>query len=354
MSNIPPHLPAPVCNVGDYRKWQRIKMILAATVFGLMAGVTGASIVLGWVWPGFAGGDTWILSRNVSDFTRESIEDRVRIELDDRIGSVYRELSATAGVNYLNKDKKIGEAFFISSDGWMALYYPAFDGSYKNWRVLLKNGSSFVVQKVVRDVNSNLVYLKISPINQSAQFKVVNFGDSVNINEDIFVYNNSSWHHTWVVNKISKAAIVPHLDSAPTLTYEIGNGFNAGNLAVNSQGKVVGVVTQDQYVLPSSYVVGILPSILSVQKVVYPSLGVYGWFSEEQPIIIKNESTVGFVVTRVMSGSNLKLGDVVLEINGTVVNAGNLWYNIISNQTVKLKVLRKGVVIELEQIIKQI
>jgi len=86
-----------------------------------------------------------------------------------------------------------------------------------------------------------------------------------------------------------------------------------------------------------------LPNILSAQTVVYPSLGADGWFSEEQPIVVASSSASGFAVTRVWSaGSKLRKGDIITEINGRVVTADDLWYNITGNTTVRLQINKGG------------
>jgi S1-C subfamily serine protease len=355
MSAVPPHLPSPSCNIEDHRKWQRIKILLVAVFFGLLAGVSGSAMILGWVWPGIGGGDTWIMSQGVNNLSRDFLEDRVRLELEDRFGTVYRDLSIIGGVNYLGADKKIGEAAFVSSDGWLVMYYPNYDGNYKNWRVLLKNGSSLAVSRAIRDVNSNLVYLKIVSPKSGAQFKVINFVDDIKPQEDVFVFNGGNWRHAIMINKLNRSFHLPHLDTAPSMAIELSENFNIGDLVVDAQGKVIGLMSSGRYVLPSYYISGVLPSVLSAQKISYQTLGVYGWFSQEQPILVKNEQLTGFVVTRVFAGdNNLKAGDIILEINGQLVTGDNLWYNVIGNKSVKLKVLRKDKMIELVRSIKEI
>ncbi len=350
MQSIPPHLPPPVCNVENHRQWQRIKILLVSVVFGMLAGATGASMMLGWVWPGFGGGDVWFLSKSVNTPPRDLLNAQTRIELTDRMGTVYRDLSTTAGLSFLSPDKKIGEAVFVSSDGWLILYYPTYSGDYKNWRVLLNNGRSFVVQKVLKDNNSNLVYLKINPEQAGSQFKVVNFSDDVNPADDVYVYNKNNWHHALVVNKIIQSPQLPHLDSSPNTAIELNENFDEGDIVVGTQGKIVGVVSGSRYVLPSHYVVNILPGILGSQKITYRTLGVSGWFSAEQPIIVKNEMTAGFAVAKViLENSSLKVGDIILEVNGQIADNENLWYTISSSQNLKLKILRKGKIIEFTQ-----
>ncbi|MFA6547459.1 MAG: S1C family serine protease [Candidatus Magasanikbacteria bacterium] len=350
MSIIPPHLPPPVCNIQDHHRWQRIKILLVAVVFGLLAGVTGASMLLGWIWPGFGGGNTWIMSSSVNNVSRDLLDAPTVAMLNDRVGSVYRDLSGVSGLSFLSPDKKIGDAVFVSSDGWLVLYYPNYSGDYKNWRVLLNSGHSFTVQKVLKDSNSNLVYLKINPEQAGSQFKVVNFSEDVKQLEDVYVYNNNTWHHTLVANKTAQSFHVPHLDSAPSTVIELSESFNEGDLAVDLQGKVVGMVSGGKYVLPSQYISNVLPGVLGTQKVTYRTLGTYGWFSEQQPIIVKNELIAGYAVSRVfLDNSKLKAGDIILEVSGQVVGSDNLWYNINNNQNLKLKVLRKGKIVEFTQ-----
>jgi S1-C subfamily serine protease len=92
-----------------------------------------------------------------------------------------------------------------------------------------------------------------------------------------------------------------------------------------------------------------LPKVLSQQPLSYPSLGVDGWFGDEQTIISEKIKVQGFMVTNVWSASSvLRRGDVLLEVNGRIVTPDNLWYTINNNQTVKVKILRATKVVELE------
>jgi len=130
---FPPHLPAPSCNVASHRKWQRIKILLAAAVFGLVAGLSGAAIMLGWIWPGWGGGDDWMVSRvNNSWLNRTQLEERVRIEMADRVAVVYSRANVWHGANYFSETDKIGEASVVTSDGWLVMHYQGSVGGYKS------------------------------------------------------------------------------------------------------------------------------------------------------------------------------------------------------------------------------
>ncbi len=354
MSSNPPHLPAPTCNLEHHRKWERLKLLLMAVFFGLLAGGTGAAMILGWVWPGLGGGDSWILSHVSSNPTHDVLDDQIRVELEDRIGAVYRDFSGVSGLNYFSNDKKIADVFLVSSDGWLVFYDNKIETNFKTWQVILKNGNVYNVQKVLHDANANLTYLKINSVDSSEQFKVASFADDAKPNSDVFVYDQGVWKRATVLAKVPHAFRLPHLDSAPSQAFEITTNFSVGDIVANAQGKIVGVISESNFVLPAQYLTDVLPGILSAQKVAYSTLGVYGWFSDEQPLLGKDGKIDGFVVAKVNGDSKLKLGDVITDINGNIVNSDNLWYNIISSQSVKLQVLRKGKTMEIIQDIKQI
>jgi S1-C subfamily serine protease len=134
-----------------------------------------------------------------------------------------------------------------------------------------------------------------------------------------------------------------HLDSAPILFYSLSTNFKPGSWVLNKQGRLIGVVTKDQLILPSRFVTSLLPSILTKQNLTYQSFGVEGWFSEEQPIVFQGLKLNGFVVSQVISKTSpLKKGDVILEINNEIVNPEFLWYTLKNSSEVSLKILRQG------------
>jgi len=130
---LPPHLPPPVCNIADHKKWLRLKLILASAAFGLLAGLSGASILLGWIWPGYGGTDVWtVTEQNRSALSKVQLEEKIAKEIQERIFSVYARATAFNSDSYLKKSDKLGEGVAISSDGWLAMYLPDYNGVYKN------------------------------------------------------------------------------------------------------------------------------------------------------------------------------------------------------------------------------
>jgi hypothetical protein len=337
----PPHLPPKTSNIEIHRLWQRLKILLAVVGISLVAGMSGASMMLGWIWPRFAEGDTWITSYTSPGLSRAQLENRVREEVSSRIVAVHKGLGSLSGVNYLNK--KIGDGIILSSDGWLAMYQPNYDGNYKNLYVVTDDGQVWQPEKALLDKFSGILYLKI----KDNQFKVAGFIDENSPIDDIFVFQNSYWYHGFALYP-SLNYKIPHLDSAPLLSYSLNGSFNVGEVAINSQGRIVGFVTEKNLLLPSFYLTRVLSKVLSQQTLSYPSLGVDGWFGDEQTIVSEKTKVQGFVVSSVWSASNLlRRGDVLVEINGRIVTPDNLWYNINDNQTVNVKVLRAGKVMDL-------
>lgn len=345
---LPPHLPPKSCSIENHRHWRRLKILLVAAVFGLIAGMSGASMMLGWIWPRFAEGDSWITSYTSPGLTRAQLENRIQEEISSRIVAVYKSFVSlnlstgqAGGTNYLNK--KIGDGIIVSSDGWFAMYHPNYDGNHKNLYALTKDGRVLQAEKAQLDKYSGILYVKI----KDQQFKVVGFNDADSSLDDLFVFQNYYWHHASALYPFLNYKI-PHLDSAPLLSYSLSNSFNAGEIVINNRGQVVGFINEKNLLLPSLYITRILPKVLSQQAISYPSLGVEGWFSQEQPIVFKNERVSGFLVANIWSVPNpLRRGDVLMEINGRVVTADNLWYIISSGQTLNVKILRAGKTVEL-------
>ncbi len=359
--SVPPHLPPPVCNIKAHRNWQRLKILLAAAVFGLVAGLAGASVMLGWIWPGFGGGDTWIISQqNRTALNRVQLEDRVRAEISDRIVGVYSQLDGNASnVGYVRADNKIGDAIILSSDGWLAMYHKGGVGSYKKWKVMASDGALYDLEKALFDDRTDILFLKISLQKESdrqrsgGQFKVVGFSDKVSVLDEVYVYENNIWQYTWINSVVPGALGTPHVDTAPAWAYMLRYDFAPGSVVVNSQGRIVGIVVDGGYLLPYQFVTRPMAQVLGQQKIVYPTLGVEGWYDFEWPMVVNNERQVGFYVSRLVDKKSiLRVGDIIVEIDGKLIGSAvgtseDLWYNLDGKNNTRLKILRAGKSLEI-------
>lgn len=349
---FPPHLPAPSCSIPAHRKWQRVKILLAATFFGLVAGLTGAAIMLGWIWQGWGGGDDWMVSRvNNSWLTHTQLEERMRVEMSDRVAVVYARANSLRGVSYFSADEKISEAIAVTSDGWLAMSYSGSVAGYKSWQVLL-NDEVYGITKILSDSNSGLVYFKLAENKQVAgregvQFKIVSFeNELINVGDEVYILQNGNWQYAIVDQILAKSANVPHIDSAPATRYTLNINLNPGEVVIDKSGKTIGVVMGDGTVLPARYISRVLAGVLEKKAIYYPTFGLEGWYNSERPIALETESLVGFFVTK--GSGNVHAGDVITEINGQVVKEDVLWYNLNAATTAKVKVNRVGEILELD------
>lgn len=351
----PPHLPPKTENPETKKFLHRLKWFLFILVISLIAGMSGASMMLGWVWPKFTEDDAWITSYTRAGLSRAQLENLIREEISSRILTVYRGSTSLGGVSYFSK--KIGDGIMLSSDGWLATYQPAYDGVHKNISVVSSDGNVYVAEDAVWDKYAGVLYIKIT----SDQFKVVEFVEENMPLDDVFIWQDADWYHGTILYPVLNYKI-PHLDAAPVRSYSVSSVFSPGSIAINNQGRVAGFISESGVLLPISRLTHVLSAVLSKQTISYPSLGVEGWFSEEQEVFVESknktgvkEKTNGFLVTNILSsGNSLRKGDLITEINGRIVSVDNLWYIISAAQTVQTKVLRAGKIMEIDVQVVQI
>lgn len=357
---LAPHLPAPSCNIKGHERWINLKCILASSFLGLVAGVSGASIVLGWIWPNYGEGDTWIVSRSKGVSTGTNLEEIVRKESTERIFSVYRGSSKIDSLEYLPLSEKIGEAVAISSDGWLAMYVKqgisaAITGKL---RIISSDGAVFAAEKYLFDYQTKIAYIKISgSVKTSAedsattQFKVASFEEIGREYQEIFVHESGDWRFAETGYRKNLPPLTSRIDSAPSYVYSLNGNFSAGSVAITARGRVAGFITDTNELIPAVALTRIMPGVLDRQKIEYPSFGVSGWFSEIQPAFSQGNKLTGFVVANVWSrASKLRRGDVIMEINGQIIRDESLWYNI-GDKEVTLTISRAGKVFDLTAVI---
>lgn len=354
MSQFPPHLPPKACSIEQHHRLERIKDWLAATAFGLLAGFTGAFMVLGWIWPAVGEGEIWGSVRYPTGVSKSQLEDRIQREMSNQVVSVYAKSATLGEISYFAESDKVGEAFVVGNvDGWLAMYVPTFDGLIASWQVLGRAGGVYKVEQAIYDERAKLVYLKMKGFDKEIEvrrdeFKAVTFASDVKQFDDVFVLENGVWQRTFVEHMEPGAFSVPHLDSAPNTAYVLDRAFNVGSPVISPQGRIVGVVTSGRVVLPYSSMERALPSVLGAQKVSYATLGAEGWFNEEQPVIVDGTRVSGFAVSKIVSPrSVLRRGDVILEVNGQVMTSDVLWYTT-GEEKLRLKVYRGGETVEVE------
>lgn len=352
----PPHLPPKSSNLKMRQLSQNLRVIFLSTVLGVLAGITGASIVLGWIWPYVGEGDTWASSKIKSSFSIKQLEDHTQKEMEERMVKIYRKSSIFYGTTYLDNVDYVGEGVVVGTDGWVVFYTNTQFSDYTNWQILDKKGNLYKVNEIYKDPYSSLVYFHINFKNQESQFKVATFfNDKINSGEDVYVFSDGSWHHSFVKYPLYVKSVNPHLDTKYLFRFSLAFEFKTGEIVISKQGRFLGFVDSQNLLMPFNLVSKTLPKALSRNQITYPSLGVEGKFSSETPIVLKDNLQDGFLVMRILKNkTSLRLGDVVLKINGAQINSEDLWSQLVGLEKATLTVLRSGEIVEFETLIFEI
>lgn len=351
---FPPHLPPPVCNLSHHHQWQRLKIIGVATFFGLGAGISGAAVLLGWIWPGFGGEDVYLSARRPGILARQSAEDRAVGRMAEKVFSLYQKSGLQNGVRLLNPADHIGDGIVGVTSGWLIAYLPDFDGRFRDWAIAGPNGSLYRAVKVLSDRRSGVAYIKIArfessgSVSKAEQFKATTFADAPEKFDDVYVRQGGQWLSTFAAGDAPAASAESRLDAAPSPAASLSESFKNGSLAVDAQGNFIGFVVNEGALLPATTFTRVLSGIEDRARITYRTLGAEGWFSDRRPLFADGERVSGFLVNRIVAPKTaLRKGDLILEINGRPMTERNLWYTI-GDKSVRLKVLRGGKEIELE------
>ncbi len=348
---VPPHLPAPSSHIATHQRWLRLKLIFFVSSMGLFAGITGSFMVLGWIWPNFVQDYSGGVSFTRSSQNQSQLSDRLKQELNERIMTVYQTSAYLGTLNYLPSTARRTEAIVVSSDGWIVFYDPTIDRTIKNWRIVGFDGTVYGVNDLVVDSHTgiNYAHLKMNGENTNHQeFKVANFAAEVKPLDELFVYQREGWYHTIVEFPLTQVLSDSYLDSAPNTFYSLAENFSSGAFVANLQGEISGIMRDGKVMALASDFTRALPSVLNKHQASYPSLGIEGSYSTDQPVVTGGVTQAGFLVGKVIVPSQLHRGDLLTEINGQVVTAATLWHTI-SNRpvTVRVKVLRNNKLLEL-------
>jgi len=344
--NIPPHLPKPMSNIKTHQLRERLKIISLAALISLLSGLAGASVLFGWLLPNGYGNNIFISSQNKTD-TNQPLEDLVQKELMEKIYNVYTKISKNGGIEYAENKDWLGQAISISSDGWLVMYVTKDLSNLDIYLINTKNISEKVVQKVF-DKQTGFLFIKIEPVNKP---KPVGIKNDVATDDPIYLFDNENWVENYV-NKKLISDLGSHLDIAPINKYLAKNKLLTNYPVFDGQGNLVGFAISDEKIIPSKYLSRIISNFLSNKIITYNSLGVNGFFLTEKNIINTNNLNNAFIIESIHSfqQNKLRVGDIITEINKSVVNEDSLWYNISNKTSVNITLLRNGKTVQVDNV----
>ncbi|MEK7624869.1 MAG: hypothetical protein AAB467_00795 [Patescibacteria group bacterium] len=343
---FPPHLPPPFSNIRNHQQFERLKIILVATFFGLLAGLSGASMLLGWIWPLTGGGDNFFLSRSSSGVPREQLQARAQAKIADEIFTIYQKATVLGAARYFSELDKVADAVMGVTSGWVVAYAPNFVGLNKEWVAVAENGSLYNVSRPLFDRRTGLLYLKLSRAGVSdQQFRVVNFNSGLKQYDEVFVFQDGQWHSTMVTGQ-SRDVAASHLDSVLTPAYSLNDKFRTGSVVIDVGGNLIGFVNDHSVLTTLTVEDYFLNGIENKKVLTYRSFGVEGCYTDEKLLVMNDEKLTGFIVNRVLANKQFfQKGDIILKVDGRPADRTNVW-NSLLNSSVRVSIWRNGKVIE--------
>jgi serine protease Do len=264
------------------------------------------------------------------------------------------------------KQNSLGSGFIISSDGYIFTNNHVVEKADKI-KVKLSSGKEYDAEVKGRDPNTDIALIKIKP---KTKLPVTRFGDSdkLRVGEWVFAIGNPfGLDHTVTAGIVSAKGRV--IGSGPydnfIQTDASINPGNSGGPLFNMKGEVVGIntaiVAQGQgigFAIPINTAKSIMNDLKTKGSVTRGWLGIsIQDVTDDISETLKLKDKKGALVGQVFEGepaykADMKTGDIILEVDGKVIQDSHELLRIVAELTVgrkiKVKVWRDGKEKELE------
>ncbi|MFO7568215.1 MAG: DegQ family serine endoprotease [Smithellaceae bacterium] len=258
------------------------------------------------------------------------------------------------------KQRSLGSGFIISSDGYIFTNNHVIEQADKIV-VKISDGKEYEAKVIGRDANTDLALIKIKA---NGSLPVVEIGDSekVRVGEWVIAIGNPFGLEATVTAGIvsAKGRVIgagPY-DNFIQTDASINPG-NSGGPLFNMEGKVIGIntaiVAQGQgigFAIPISMAKGILNDLKTKGKVTRGWMGISVQdLTEDIAKNLNQKNRSGALVSDVFKGdpadqAGIKVGDIIIEINGTPIkDTQGLLLTIASfpvNEKISVRVIRNG------------
>lgn len=290
---------------------------------------------------------------------------RTEVYIDPFIREFYRQFFGGIPRQF-EESNSVGSGFIISKEGYIVTNYHVVKGA-KKITVTMLNGDVYDAQYIGGDEELDLAVLKIKP---TKDLPVLEMGDSdkLQIGEwAIAIGNPLGFQHTVTVGVISATGRkIPKPDGSGYYTNLIQtdaaiNPGNSGGPLLNIYGQVIGINTaiinptqamNIGFAIPINTAKRFINQIIATGRVEKAYLGVYvQTVTEALAKSLGLKVTKGAYVSQVERDSpaakaGIKEGDVIVKLNGTVVESAEELTSLVRNYTpgtkVKVTVNRAG------------
>lgn len=335
------------------------------------------------------------LKRSSENVTVINKTEQVIIKEDDSINEIASQASnAVVNIISLSSQKEIpvklgqiqdqsGTGVIVTSDGVIATYRSAIIEKNATYQILLFNGSNFEAKLIGIDEFSNLAFLKIEASNLTA----ISFGDSAGAKpgKKIVAIGNSSgeYQNRYAVGLLSNIAKTYNLGGKTVSVSEKLEGVFENDLispveyvggpVIGYSGDLLGLIgiivvdgKAEYFQIPSNVVQKTMQEALSGGFENRPFLGAYyisitkeysiahGLNRDRGALVFSPSGKQGLAVIFASPAekAGLMINDIVVSVNGQIVNLDNPLSNLISQykkgDNIELIVDRAGKEIKLQ------
>ncbi len=235
-----------------------------------------------------------------------------------------------------SQESGIGTGFIVDSKGLIVTNSHVVDNPDAKYSVVLKDGTSFDVNKVNLDSNTDVAILEIT----ARDLPIVEFGDSdaLKVGQKAIAIGNAlgQFQNTVTVGVVS--GIGRHIEAGGGFgiqgkiyesviqTDAALNPGNSGGPLLNSAGQAIGInvattpgADNISFAIPINAIKPILSGFLKEGRIIRPYIGVY-YVMVTKEISVMRKLPEGAYVSRVIVDSpadkaGLKRGDIITKIN---------------------------------------
>jgi serine protease Do len=252
----------------------------------------------------------------------------------------------------------VGQAFVLTSDGWLISSTSALSDSKDNFIIYYSN-KAYPIEKIVRDELIDTAFIKINAQN----LPVIKLADLQNVTngQQIFVFN-SYYQQINLANIIDRSYIQVRDKSDLILSSEnlekrilsdkIFPANLVGSPVFNLEGEIVGLYDKSgpatSQIIPINLISSVVNQVLREEKLTRPYLGVY-YVNLNRAVSINNSDqnmpSKGAYIQSVSADSPLTAvlvkGDIILSVENQDLDANNDLADLLmgykTGQEIKLK-----------------
>lgn len=340
-------------------------IIVISVVSGLLAGFFGCFLflVLGKIKIPFLGNlERYFPEKEITISTQEKITVTRDVLIAELLKEFKKQLVKIVLVKkksdnvladaYTDKDI-LGSGFILTNDGWIISTETGIKDASGKYLVLMDDGQSYPVEKIIKDTFSGAVFLKISAFGSP----VANLGgqEDLILGQEVLVFDKSK---TLMVGFLSRIRYCPSDEKKDLvrntekfcdfllIDKNLNNNFN-GSALINLDKTVIGIINKNNQIIPSYYFKNLINQILKTGKIEKPYLGID--YIELADIFGLEKN--GILIYKIAKNSpsikaGLKEGDSIIKIDNKTINRRATFFELLQDykkgDSMELTILREG------------